>query len=85
MDPNDKPPYSYATLIAHAILSSKNKRLTLSEIYQWITEHYPYYTSGEHGWQNSIRHNLSLNKAFIKLDRISSKVAMSGKGSYWTL
>ncbi|KAI9299621.1 fork head domain-containing protein, partial [Cunninghamella echinulata] len=69
IDPKDKPPYSYATLIAHAILSSEQRRLTLSEIYKWITIHYPYYTMQEHGWQNSIRHNLSLNKGFIRIQR----------------
>lgn len=47
----EKPPYSYATLIAHAILSSKDGRLTLSDIYKWISEHYPYYVPGQHGWQ----------------------------------
>ncbi|KAI8092974.1 fork head domain-containing protein [Halteromyces radiatus] len=81
LDANDKPPYSYATLIAHAILSSDHRRLTLSDIYQWITQHYPFYSMTEHGWQNSIRHNLSLNKAFIRIQRSSN----SGKGSYWTI
>lgn len=47
----EKPPYSYATLIAHAILSSKDGRLTLSDIYQWISEVYPYYQKGVKGWQ----------------------------------
>ncbi|KAI8073379.1 fork head domain-containing protein, partial [Gongronella butleri] len=78
-----KPPYSYATLIAHALLSSEHRRLTLSDIYQWITQHYPFYTMSEHGWQNSIRHNLSLNKAFVRLQRSSSQC--SGKGSFWTI
>ncbi|KAI8139276.1 hypothetical protein BJV82DRAFT_627846 [Fennellomyces sp. T-0311] len=49
--PREKPPYSYATLIAHAILSSKDGRLTLSDIYKWISEHYPYYVLGQQGWQ----------------------------------
>ncbi|KAG0173955.1 transcription factor [Apophysomyces sp. BC1034] len=83
--PHDKPPYSYATLIAHAILSNKDGRLTLSEIYRWISKHYPFYTLGRRGWQNSIRHNLSLNKKwFLKLDRRPTQ-ANPGKGCYWTL
>lgn len=48
---NEKPPYSYATLIAHAILSSPDAKLTLSDIYRWISEKYPYYALGSHGWQ----------------------------------
>ncbi|KAI7872731.1 hypothetical protein BDF14DRAFT_1748273 [Spinellus fusiger] len=83
--PREKPPYSYATLIAHAILSSKDGRLTLSDIYRWISTHYPYFTLGRRGWQNSIRHNLSLNKKwFVKLDRRPTQ-ANPGKGCYWTL
>ncbi|CAO3578552.1 unnamed protein product [Absidia cylindrospora] len=84
LDANDKPPYSYATLIAHAILSSDHRRLTLCDIYHWITQHYPFYSMVEHGWKNSIRHNLSLNKAFIRVQR-SSTTMNSGKGSYWTI
>ncbi|KAG2218190.1 hypothetical protein INT45_006825 [Circinella minor] len=85
-DADEKPPYTYATLIAHAILSSKDGRLTLSDIYKWISENYPHYVLGQHhGWQNSIRHNLSLNKKrFLKLDRRPTQ-ANPGKGCYWTL
>ncbi|CAO3644353.1 unnamed protein product [Cunninghamella blakesleeana] len=84
-DPKEKPPYTYATLIAHAILSSTDGRLTLNQIYHWISEKYPYYTIGEGGWQNSIRHNLSLNKKrFIKYDRHPSKTDPQ-KGCYWGL
>lgn len=47
----DKPPYSYATIIGHAILTSKDRRLTLHDIYVWITEHYPFYNNDTQGWQ----------------------------------
>ncbi|CDH56747.1 forkhead box protein j3-partial [Lichtheimia corymbifera JMRC:FSU:9682] len=75
-----KPPYSYATLIKYAIENSPNKKLTLSEIYQWVIEHYPYYSTAGTGWKNSIRHNLSLNKSFVRLAR---PINEPGKGSYW--
>lgn len=52
--PREKPPYSYAQLIAHAILSSKDGRLTLSDIYKWIAEHYPFFKLGQHNWQVKI-------------------------------
>lgn len=75
-----KPPFSYATLIAQAILSSPEGKMTLSNIYQWIMDHYSFYRYASTGWQNSIRHNLSLNKAFQKVPRDSGEV---GKGMKW--
>ncbi|OZJ02957.1 hypothetical protein BZG36_04625 [Bifiguratus adelaidae] len=77
-----KPNYSYASLIAQAINSTANKKLTLNGIYNYITTHYPYYQMAQNGWQNSIRHNLSLNKAFIKVPRGDNE---PGKGAFWAI
>ncbi|KAG0255014.1 Pre-rRNA-processing protein fhl1 [Mortierella polycephala] len=77
-----KPPFSYASLIAQAINSTQSRKLTLNGIYNHITNHYPYYQMAQNGWQNSIRHNLSLNKAFVKVPRSDSE---PGKGAFWTI
>ncbi|KAI9677541.1 MAG: hypothetical protein M1817_006495 [Caeruleum heppii] len=77
-----KPPYSYATLIGMSILRAPNRRLTLAQIYKWIESTFEYYNSSETGWQNSIRHNLSLNKAFKKQERPKDD---PGKGNYWVI
>ena len=75
-----KPNHSYIGLIAMAILSAKEKKLVLSDIYQWILDNYNYFRTRGPGWRNSIRHNLSLNDCFIKSGR-----SANGKGHYWAI
>ncbi|KAI9504945.1 forkhead, partial [Coemansia spiralis] len=77
-----KPTYSYASLIAQAINATSEKKVTLNGIYTFIMANYPYYKHAQNGWQNSIRHNLSLNKAFVRVQRASHE---HGKGSYWAI
>lgn len=76
----EKPNHSYISLIACAVLASPEKRLVLSDIYNFILENFSYFRNKGPGWRNSIRHNLSLNECFIKAGR-----SPNGKGHYWAI
>ncbi|KAK9894062.1 fork head transcription factor, partial [Cystobasidium minutum MCA 4210] len=76
-----KPPFSYAALIGQAIFSTPNRRMSLADIYTYIMTLYPFYKKQDAGWQNSIRHNLSLNECFVKTQRGPDE---PGKGCLWS-
>jgi hypothetical protein len=52
-----------------AILRANDHCLPLAQIYQWISDRFPFYVLTESGWQNSVRHNLSAKEYFIKIER----------------
>ena len=64
-----KPPFSFSSLIFMAIESSPIKALPVKEIYNWIAENFPFYKEAPDGWKNTVRHNLSLNKCFQKIEK----------------
>lgn len=71
---SSKPPYSFNSLIFMAIEDSPCKRLPVKEIYDWIVNNFPYYRAATNGWRNSVRHNLSLNKSFRRIERDKNQV-----------
>ncbi|XP_057373821.1 forkhead box protein O-like [Daphnia carinata] len=76
---------SYADLITQAIQSSPDKRLTLSQIYDWMVQNVPYFkdkgdSNSSAGWKNSIRHNLSLHNRFMRVQNEGT-----GKSSWWMI
>ncbi|KAK7037808.1 hypothetical protein VNI00_010769 [Paramarasmius palmivorus] len=82
--PGEKPTYPYTTLVQLAIWESQNRRLTLQEIYEAILDKFPIFREQGDAWQRSIRHTLSLKKAFVNQGRDRGDIPQ-GRGAYWEL
>ena len=55
----------YAQLIYRAFMSTPRHAMTLQDMYQWFRENTDKGKNQTKGWQNSIRHNLSMNKVSL--------------------
>lgn len=75
-----KPPQNYIVLIHEALSNSETGAMALPQIYRAMQRKYPYFKlrATTVGWQSSVRHNLSQNAAFRKIER-------DGKGWMWGL
>jgi hypothetical protein len=63
----------YAKLIHRAFLSTPRRAMTLQQIYQWFRENTDKGKTEGRGWQNSIRHNLSMNMVSLVISRSHDK------------
>ena len=63
--------------------SMKTKNANVS-IFSFFSEHFPYFKNAPSGWKNSVRHNLSLNKCFEKIEKPASNGSQR-KGCLWAM
>jgi hypothetical protein len=50
-----------------------------------FSEHFPYFKTAPNGWKNSVRHNLSLNKCFEKIEKPAANGTNQRKGCLWAM
>jgi hypothetical protein len=50
-----------------------------------MCDHFPYFKTAPNGWKNSVRHNLSLNKCFEKIEKPSANGTNQRKGCLWAM
>ena len=81
-----KPHFSYAQLIIQAILHAPEMQITLLGIYYFIHTNYPYYKMSNSDWKNAIRHNLSVNRYFVKVSKHPNECWPGKKRRFrWTI
>ncbi|KAJ1601780.1 hypothetical protein NDA14_006413 [Ustilago hordei] len=77
-----RPPHPYTELIKLCILKRHEGKLTLIQLYHDLEAKFPHFAASPKGagWKNTLRHNLSTQPYFIKLEREHGQL---GKGHYW--
>lgn len=82
-NPYVKPPYSYATLICMAMKETKKSKITLSAIYNWITDNFMYYRLADPSWQVRLKvyisflYSLFIDFIYIYIKHIYGKKIQS--------
>ncbi|KAF4312857.1 Transcription factor fork head [Botryosphaeria dothidea] len=80
LNPENEP---YSKLIYRALMETPGHAMVLREIYDWFKLNTNKTDKETKGWQNSIRHNLSMNGAFDKIEQPPGEDTK--KGHIWRL
>ncbi|KAF7973210.1 hypothetical protein HWV62_15803 [Athelia sp. TMB] len=77
-----KPQLTYSIMCYRAI-NALGGKATLQDICGWMRDTFEWYKwNDEAGWENSVRHNLSSNRSFKKMERCAGE---RGKGFFWSI
>lgn len=62
-------------------------KVVIKIILSCFSHHFPYFKTAPAGWKNSVRHNLSLNKCFEKIEKPHSSGSSGSqrKGCLWAM
>ena len=77
-----RPAYTYSCLITLALKNSYTGTMSVSEIYNFICEHFPYFKNAPSGWKDSVRQKLCMNNCFEKIEKSASSVGQ-WRGCLW--
>ncbi|KAK0210003.1 hypothetical protein DFS33DRAFT_1250289 [Desarmillaria ectypa] len=80
--PGVRPDYTNSQLARLAIYGHPQHRATLHQLLKAIENRFDWYKKEKKSWRSSIRHLLSLESLYVKVERQKTD---PGSGSYWTL
>ncbi|KAK0445341.1 uncharacterized protein EV420DRAFT_973442 [Desarmillaria tabescens] len=80
--PGVRPDYTNSQLARLAIYGHPQHRATLHQLLKAIEDRFDWYKKEKKSWRGSIRHLLSLESLYVKVERQKTD---RGSGSYWTL
>ncbi|TKA25460.1 hypothetical protein B0A50_06327 [Salinomyces thailandicus] len=84
LDDTENSDPCYAQLLHRCLKEAPDHTMSLRELYDWVREHSQKAKDPKNrGWQNSVRHNLSMNAAFERVP--PNQTHGVKKGSLWRL
>ena len=72
-------------MVILSVLKKLKEYFIFNDFFFIFSDHFPYFKTAPNGWKNSVRHNLSLNKCFEKIEKPSANGTNQRKGCLWAM